>query len=107
MCAPLQSGTSDEESARAMSPLETEEWLAFLQQSMKEVMRGDVESMSEKSFITMVTNALTHQGSVPKVSEYIACLLSLPFVAPGVTQSELATINLVTKYSTVLHKSNI
>lgn len=67
---------------------------------MKEVMRGDVESMSEKSFITMVTNALTNHGASPLVSEHIACLLSLPFVAPGVTKSELAVILSVSKLIT-------
>uniref|UniRef100_A0A1B6LSA0 non-specific serine/threonine protein kinase n=1 Tax=Graphocephala atropunctata TaxID=36148 RepID=A0A1B6LSA0_9HEMI len=88
----MSSDNTDEDSARATTPLETEEWLAFLVQSMKEVMAGDVESMSEKSFITMVTNALTNHGATPKVSEFIACLLALPYVTPGVTKSELSTI---------------
>lgn len=89
------SDTTDDDSARATTPLETEEWLAFLQQSMQEVMGGDLESISEKSFIAMVTNALTNHGATPKVSEYIACLLALPHVAPGVTKSDLASITSV------------
>lgn len=89
------SQTSEDDSERMATPLEAEEWLVFLQQSMMEVMQGDVESMSEKSFITMVTNALTNHGTTPKVTEYIACLLALPYVAPGVSKSELATITKV------------
>ncbi|XP_054276261.1 serine/threonine-protein kinase fused-like [Macrosteles quadrilineatus] len=86
---------SETDSERMATPLEAEEWLVFLQQSMMEVMQGDVESMSEKSFITMVTNALTNHGAAPKITEYIACLLALPYVAPGVTKSELSTITKV------------
>lgn len=89
------SETTDDDSARATTPLEIEEWLAFLQQSMREVMAGDLESISEKTFITMVTNALTNHGATPKVSEYIACLLALPHVAPGVTKSDLISITSV------------
>lgn len=77
------------------TPIETEEWLAFLQQSMEEVMEGDFESVSEKNFVSMVTTALTNHGASCRVTEYIACLLSLPFVADSVTQHEAAHIRKV------------
>lgn len=77
------------------SPLETEEWLAFLQQSMEEVMEGDLEAIGQKSFIAMVTKALISHGASCRVTEYIASLLSLPFVCDAVSQPELTQIRQV------------
>lgn len=83
------------------SPLETEEWLAFLQQSMDEVMEGDLEAISQKGFIAMVTKTLTSHGASSRVTEYIACLLSLPFVCDAVSQPELAQIQQVSSLSQI------
>lgn len=85
-----------------MTPIETEEWLAFLQLSMEEVMEGDLESVNEKTFVSMVTTALSNHGASCRVTEYIACLLSLPFVADSVTIYEATHIRKVVIYCIVL-----
>uniref|UniRef100_A0A1B6D4B8 non-specific serine/threonine protein kinase n=2 Tax=Clastoptera arizonana TaxID=38151 RepID=A0A1B6D4B8_9HEMI len=77
------------------TPLETEEWLVFLQQSMEEVFEGDLESIRDKSFISMVTAPLTNPGASSQVIEYIACLLSLPYVEDHVSPAELRQIQQV------------
>lgn len=79
------------------TPLETEEWLVFLQQSMEEVLEGDMESIRDKSFISMVTAPLTNPAASSQVIEYIAILLSLPYVADHVSPPEVGQIQQVSR----------
>ncbi|RZF42642.1 hypothetical protein LSTR_LSTR001437 [Laodelphax striatellus] len=77
------------------SPLEIEEWLAFVSQSLKEVLDNEIESMAQKGFVSMFTKALTTYGQSSKVTEYIARLLSLPFVSQTVTEEQMEKIKQV------------
>ena len=60
--------------------MENEEWIAFLQRSMEELMNGDVASVLEQSFVSVLISPLRNLAAGCRVVEYVACLLSLPFV---------------------------
>lgn len=61
-------------------PIENEEWVAFLQRSMEEVMEGEVVSLLQQNCVSVFVSPLRNQGAGCRVVEYVACLLSLPFV---------------------------
>lgn len=73
-------------------PIECEEWLFFLQKTMEEVMDGEVDVMKQENFISMLVSHLRNPHASSKVIEYVACLLSLPFVVNGVSDDALAQI---------------
>lgn len=61
--------------------IENEEWVAFLQRSMEEVMDGEIESVLQENCVSVFVSPLRNPAVGCRVVEYVACLLSLPFVA--------------------------
>ncbi|XP_072744160.1 serine/threonine-protein kinase fused isoform X2 [Anoplolepis gracilipes] len=60
-------------------PIENEEWIAFLQRSMEEVMEGEIDSLLQQNCISVFVSPLRNPAAGCRVVEYVACLLSLPF----------------------------
>lgn len=60
-------------------PIENEEWVAFLQKSMEEVMEGEVDSLLQQNCASVFVSPLRNPAASCRVVEYVACLLSLPF----------------------------
>ncbi|GLV32484.1 fused [Carabus blaptoides fortunei] len=76
-------------------PIECEEWLAFLQRSMQEIMSGELGSLCQSNLASIIIAPLRNPNASCKVLEYIACLLSLPFVVPEVPEEVLTKIRTV------------
>lgn len=74
---------------------ETEEWLEFLKNNMKDVMRGEIECLSEKTFLTMILAVLKNPRVDCTVVGAISKLLALPFVVESVTPPEMDDIRQV------------
>lgn len=60
-------------------PIENEEWVAFLQRSMEEVMEGEIDSLLQQNCVSVFVSPLRNPAASCRVIEYVACLLSLPF----------------------------
>ncbi|XP_015118471.1 serine/threonine-protein kinase fused [Diachasma alloeum] len=60
--------------------IENEEWVAFLQRSMEEVIDGEITSLLQENCVSVFVSPLRNSGAGCKVIEFVACLLSLPFV---------------------------
>ncbi|XP_014240497.1 CBL-interacting serine/threonine-protein kinase 5 [Cimex lectularius] len=75
------------------SPLQSEEWLVFLQKSMEEVMEGDIQSVKDPAFLNMVCRALS--SSCATVVEYIASLFCMPFTVDSIPEKELQNLRMV------------
>lgn len=73
-------------------PIECEEWLFFLQKYMEEVMGGEVDLMKQENFVAMLVSHLQNPHASSKVIEYVACLLSLPFVVNDDSEGALTEI---------------
>nr|CAD7407869.1 unnamed protein product [Timema poppensis] len=94
-CAPKSHGTFTLESwdsAHNQTPIESEEWLVFLQRNMEEVMVGDVDSLMQSSCVKVVLGPLRNPSAHSRVVEYVACLLSLPFVVGSISQEDIDCI---------------
>ena len=61
-------------------PIENDEWVAFLQRSMEEVMEGEIESLIQQNCVSVFVSPLKNRAAGSQVIEYVACLLALPFV---------------------------
>uniref|UniRef100_A0A182IW08 non-specific serine/threonine protein kinase n=1 Tax=Anopheles atroparvus TaxID=41427 RepID=A0A182IW08_ANOAO len=59
-------------------PIENEEWLAFLQRSMQEVLDGELDSLKQQNFVCIIVAPLRNFRASAKVIENVAHLLSLP-----------------------------
>lgn len=77
-----QIGLSDWDPRAVEQPIENEEWVAFLQRSMEEVMDGEVVSLLQQNCVSVFVSPLRNPAAGCRVVEYVACLLSLPFVVP-------------------------
>ncbi|XP_076639914.1 cytochrome P450 enzyme phantom isoform X2 [Colletes latitarsis] len=64
------------------SPIETEEWIAFLQKSMEEIMNGELDSLLQENCVSVLISPLRNLTVNCRVVKYIACLLSLPLALP-------------------------
>jgi hypothetical protein len=95
------------DSAISTHPIESDEWLAFLQHTMEEVMDGDVEAMLQCNFVGIVVSPLRNPGASCRVVEYVACLLSLPFVVNDVSEEEVSEIQQVIGIFNVRHMADI
>lgn len=73
---------SDWDPRAVEQPIENEEWVAFLQRSMEEVMDGEVVSLLQQNCVSVFVSPLRNPAAGCRVVEYVACLLSLPFVVP-------------------------
>ncbi|XP_061398261.1 serine/threonine-protein kinase fused-like [Musca vetustissima] len=61
-------------------PMESDEWLAFLQRTIQEVLDGELDSLKQKNLVSIIVAPLRNTKAIPKVIESVAELLSLPFV---------------------------
>ncbi|XP_035902583.1 serine/threonine-protein kinase fused isoform X1 [Anopheles stephensi] len=59
-------------------PIENEEWLAFLQRSIQEVLDGELEPLKQQNFVCIIVAPLRNRRASAKVVENVAHLLSLP-----------------------------
>lgn len=59
-------------------PIENEEWLAFLHKSMQEIFDGELDSLKEQYFVSIIVSPLRNSNASPKVIECVAQILSLP-----------------------------
>ncbi|KOC66603.1 Serine/threonine-protein kinase fused [Habropoda laboriosa] len=75
-------------------PIENEEWIAFLQRSMEEIIDGEVGSLLQQNCVSVFVSPLRNPAAGCRVVEYVACLLSLPFVI-SVTKDSLEKITRV------------
>lgn len=82
-------------SAVSAHPIESDEWLAFLQHTMEEIMDGDVDALQQCNFVGVVVSPLRNPGASCRVVEYVACLLSLPFVVNSIGVEEISKIQQV------------
>lgn len=75
-------------------PIENEEWVAFLQRSMEEIMDGEIGALLQENCVSVFVSPLRNPAVGSQVIEYVACLLALPFVAKT-TASNLEIIQKV------------
>lgn len=83
-------------------PIECDEWLVFLRKTMEEVMEGEVDVMTQENFVAMLVAPLRNPHASSKVVEYVADLLSLPFVVCGVTEEvkcQIKDVSLLSDFS--------
>ncbi|KAH0552280.1 serine/threonine-protein kinase fused [Cotesia glomerata] len=81
--------------ARAVDQhIENDEWLAFLQQSIEEIIEGEITSLVEENCVSIFVSPLRNSSASSQVVEYIACLLSLPFVC-SISPEDLTRIQRV------------
>ncbi|XP_014217801.1 serine/threonine-protein kinase fused-like [Copidosoma floridanum] len=76
-------------------PIENEEWMVFLQRSMEEMMDGEIDTLLQDNCVSVFVSTLKNPGASCRVHEYVACLLSLPFVLDCVTADDLERIQRV------------
>uniref|UniRef100_W8BYT1 non-specific serine/threonine protein kinase n=1 Tax=Ceratitis capitata TaxID=7213 RepID=W8BYT1_CERCA len=62
-------------------PIENDEWLAFLNRTMQEVLDGELDSLKQHNLVSIIVAPLRNSKAIPKVIASVAQLLSLPFVA--------------------------
>uniref|UniRef100_A0A0K8WKI3 non-specific serine/threonine protein kinase n=1 Tax=Bactrocera latifrons TaxID=174628 RepID=A0A0K8WKI3_BACLA len=62
-------------------PIENDEWLAFLNRTMQEVLDGELDSLKQHNLVSIIVAPLRNSKAIPKVVDSVAQLLSLPFVA--------------------------
>ncbi|KAF4526823.1 hypothetical protein B566_EDAN017284 [Ephemera danica] len=74
------------------NPTQNDEWLDYLQRSMEEVMAGDLSCLLKPPLVAVATAPLSRRNASPKVIEYVACLLSIPFVIEDITSDNVATL---------------
>lgn len=66
-------------------PIENEEWIAFLQRSMEEILDGELDSLKQQNLVSIIVSPLRNAKASCKVIEKVAQLLSLPLVLCGST----------------------
>lgn len=86
--------TFDLESSAIKHTIENEEWLAFLQHSMEEIMNGDIESLLQEKCVAVFVSPLRNPKANGRVIEYTSYLLSLPFVL-SLKEEDINTIQIV------------
>ncbi|XP_053693653.1 serine/threonine-protein kinase fused [Sabethes cyaneus] len=59
-------------------PIENEEWLVFLQKSMQEIIDGELDSLKQQNFVSIIVAPLRNCRASAKVIENVAYLLGLP-----------------------------
>ncbi|XP_058795036.1 serine/threonine-protein kinase fused [Phymastichus coffea] len=76
-------------------PIENEEWLVFLQQSMEEVMVGEVDSLLQDNCVSVFVGPLKNPAANCRVVDFVACLLSLPYAVKSLQSDKLEKIQRV------------
>lgn len=83
------------DSAASARPIENEEWLAFLQRNMEEIMSGQLECLRNHNLVSVVVAPLRNCNASCRVLEFVASMLSLPFVVDGTSDKDLELIRQV------------
>ncbi|KAJ8942227.1 hypothetical protein NQ314_010127 [Rhamnusium bicolor] len=73
-------------------PIETDEWIMFLQKSIQEVINGEMASLLQPSQTNIIVSPLRNSNANSKVLSFVAKLLSIPFVLKGTTEDTLSKI---------------
>ncbi|XP_047988214.1 serine/threonine-protein kinase fused isoform X1 [Leguminivora glycinivorella] len=84
------------------SAIELEEWEAFLNSNISEVMDGDVESLTQLNMVSMVVGVVGSSGRGARggrVCGAVAALLALPAVSPVLPRHTLLQIQDVSVHS--------
>lgn len=76
-------------------PLETEEWIVFLQRTIQEVMNGEMTSLTQPNLTNVIVSPLRNTNASSKVLSFAVRLLSIPFVIPNTSQDTLEQIQKV------------
>nr|QTW49372.1 fused [Plutella xylostella] len=85
----------EEDDVKEPSAIELEEWEAFLNSNISEVMDGDVESLTQLNMVTMVTGVVTgaaRGAGGGRVCGGVAALLALPPATPALPRHTLLNI---------------
>ncbi|EDX16682.1 GD24858 [Drosophila simulans] len=61
-------------------PIENDEWLAFLNRSVQELLDGELDSLKQHNLVSIIVAPLRNSKAIPRVLKSVAQLLSLPFV---------------------------
>ncbi|XP_020805257.1 serine/threonine-protein kinase fused [Drosophila serrata] len=61
-------------------PIENDEWLAFLNRSIQELLDGELDSLKQHNLVSIIVAPLRNSKAIPRVLKSVAQLLSLPFV---------------------------
>lgn len=61
-------------------PIENDEWLAFLNRSVQEILDGELDSLKQHNLVSIIVAPLRNAKAIPRVLQSVAQLLSLPFV---------------------------
>lgn len=83
------------DSAASVRPIENEEWLVFLQRNMEELMTGQLDCLRNHNLVSVVVAPLRNSNASSRVLEYVAKMLSLPFVVEGPSERDLENIKQV------------
>lgn len=75
-------------------PFENEEWLAFIHESMKEVLNGETDSLKQQNLVGIIVAILRNFNASSNVICSVVQLLSIPFVLPF-SSEDLAQIRTV------------
>ncbi|XP_017042135.1 serine/threonine-protein kinase fused [Drosophila ficusphila] len=74
-------------------PIENDEWLAFLNRSVQELLDGELDSLKQHNLVSIIVAPLRNSKAIPRVLKSVAQLLSLPFViVDPVLQADLELI---------------
>ncbi|CAG9863595.1 unnamed protein product [Phyllotreta striolata] len=76
-------------------PIETDEWIAFLTRTIQEIIDGELVSLTESSQANVIVSPLRNPNATSKVLNFVARLLSIPFVIKDVNQDCLTKIRKV------------
>ncbi|KAF7992667.1 hypothetical protein HCN44_005011 [Aphidius gifuensis] len=72
--------------------IENEEWIAFLQKSMEEIIDGEILSLLQENCVSVFVSPLRNRLASCCVVEYVSCLLSLPFVVNNIKKDDIDKI---------------
>lgn len=73
-------------------PMETEEWIAFLQKSIQEVLNGELISLTQRNQANILISPLRNSNTNSEVLNFVAKLLSLPLVLRAASEDTLNQI---------------
>lgn len=103
MCVSLFSPCPDRNGPDNLSPkqdnydspsIENEEWLAYINMSIAEVLNGEIDSLKDHNLLGIIVAILRNPNVCSSVIGSIVQLLSIPFVLP-ITNDDLTQIRSV------------
>lgn len=76
-------------------PIETDEWIVFLQKTIQEVINGEMGTLMQPGQTNIIVSPLRNSNANSKVLSFVARLLSIPFVIKGTSEDTLSQIKKV------------